>query len=118
MEKIDSRKLSPEQRYAQRKFAIRLKKSGKKHQEISEITGVRANTISSWIKSYRLGGFEALKENKRGVKSEDKKLLSDTQELEIQKMITDTMPDQLKLSYGLWTRSCKKNSLKENLELF
>jgi len=95
MEKIDSRKLSPEQRYAQRKFAIRLKKSGKKHQEIAKIIGVRANTISSWIKSYRLGGFKALKENKCGVKSEDKKLLSDTQELEIQKMITDTMPDQL-----------------------
>ena len=108
MEKIDSRKLTAEERYAQRKFAIRLKISGKKHQEISKIIGVRANTISSWIKSYNLGGLKALKEKKRGVKSEDKKLLSDAQELEIQKMITDTMPDQVKLPYGLWTRKAVK----------
>ncbi len=78
---------------------------------------MRANTISSWIKSYRLGGFKALKEKNRGVKSEDKKLLSDSQELEIQKMITDTMPDQLKLSYGLWTRKAVKELVEREFDI-
>jgi len=40
---------------------------------------------------------------KRGVKSEDRKLLNKDQEAAIQKMIIDVMPDQLKLDYALWT---------------
>lgn len=43
-------------------------------------------------------------DKKRGVKSEDKKLLSENHEKVIQKMTLDTMPDQLSLPYGLWTR--------------
>lgn len=42
------------------------------------------------------------------VKSEDKKLLSATQELAIQKMILDKMPNQLKLDFALWTRKAVK----------
>jgi len=108
MEKIDSRKISADERFIKRKLSVRLKKSGKTHREIAEIIGVREATISSWINSYKKDGIKALKDKKRGAISEDRKYLSNTQELEIQKMITDTMPDQLKLSYGLWTRGAVK----------
>jgi transposase len=112
MEKIDLRKLSVEQRNSQRKLAIRLHKSGKNYSYIAKIIGTYPDLISSWVKTYKQGGMKALIEKKRGVKSEDKKLLSNAQELEIQKMITDTMPDQLKLAYGLWTRKAVKELIE------
>lgn len=66
--------------------------------------GVRPNTITSWVKQYEEKGSKGFIEKKRGVKSTDKKLLSDEQEREVQRLITDTMPDQLKLDFALWTR--------------
>lgn len=49
---------------------------------------------------------------KRGAKSENKKLLNSSQEIEIQDMITDTMPDQLKLDYALWTTKAIKELIE------
>ena len=54
------------------------------------------------MKAYNLEGCKGLKDNVRGVKSEDKKLLSKNQEKEIQQMIVDVMPNQLKLNSALW----------------
>ena len=43
----------------------------------------------------------------------DKKLLRAKLETEIQRMITDTMPDQLKLPYALWTRKAVKEHIEK-----
>jgi transposase len=108
MEKIDFRTLSEQEQLGFRKQAIKLIKSGRKKGEVAEIIGVRGGSISEWWKNYKATGMKGLLSKKRGVKSEDKKLLSTQQEHVIQKMITDTMPDQLKLDYGLWTRKAVK----------
>ncbi|RRD55128.1 IS630 family transposase, partial [Tannerella forsythia] len=70
---------------------MRLKKSGRSQKEIAQIIGIRPATICQWCKDYEHEGQKGLIAKKRGVKSEDKKLLSDSQELLIQKMITDTI---------------------------
>lgn len=108
MEKMDFRKLGREERYRFRKRAISLINSGKRQKEIAVLYGVRAATVNDWVKFYKLFGNEGLKDKSRGVKSEDKKLLSSKQERLVQKMILDTMPDQLKLPYSLWTRKAVK----------
>src|SRR5680860_924430 len=108
MEKIDYRKLTSSERYQFRKRAVTLVKSGKKQKEVASLFGVRTATVSSWMKAFNLNGNKGLKDNVRGVKSEDKKLLSKNQEQQIQKMIIDVMPDQLKLNYALWTRKAVK----------
>jgi transposase len=108
MENMDFRKLSGNERYIIRRRAIILIKSGKKKKEVALIFGVRANTVTDWVKSYKTSGLNGLKDTVRGVKSEDKKLLSKKQEKEIQNLILDTMPDQLKLPYSLWTRKAVK----------
>ena len=108
MEKMDFRKLSSEERYILRLRGINLIKLGKKQKEVASIFGVRTSTVSSWMKAYKAEGLKGLKDNSRGVKSEDRKLLSAKQEKEIQRMILDTMPDQLKLPYSLWTRKAVK----------
>lgn len=104
MEKTDFRKLSDQERLSFRKQAIKLIKSGRKKGEVSDIIGVRPATITEWWKSYQSEGLKGLTAKKKGVRPEDKKLLSDRQELEIQKMIVDKMPEQLKLDFALWTR--------------
>lgn len=108
MDKMDFRKLSSEQRYSFRLRAINLINSGKKQKEIATLFGVRPNTVGDWVKAYKAEGLKGLRDQTRGVKSEDKKLLTNKIEKKVQKMITDTMPDQLKLPYALWTRKAVK----------
>lgn len=106
MEKEDFRTLEDTVRSSYRKKAITLIKKGVKKGEIAILFGVNKNTISNWCKHYETTG--SFKSKKKGVKSEDKKLLSNKQEQELQKMIIDKMPDQLKLDYALWTRKAVK----------
>lgn len=109
MEKLDLRTLSEQERLLLRKQAIKLIfKSGKKQKEVAHIIGVRETTVSGWKKSYLSEGSQGLKEKKRGVKSEDLRLLTSEQEKRLQFMIVDTMPDQLKLDFALWTRKAVK----------
>ena len=117
MEKIDFRTLSSEERYGFRKRAISLIKSGKKQKDIAELFGVRTTTVSDWKKSHKLLGDKGLRDRPRGPKSEDVKLLSKYQERLIQKMIIDTMPDQLKLSFSLWTRKAVKELVERELKV-
>jgi transposase len=109
MEKIDFRTLSEQEQLSFRKQAIKLIKSGRPKGEVAQIIGVRNASITEWWKNYKALGIKGLTTKKRGVKSEDKKLLSAKQEQEIQRMITDTMPDQLKLDFALWTRKAVKD---------
>jgi transposase len=104
MEKIDFRTLDEVARLAFRKRAISLIKSGHSKGHVASIIGVKAGTISEWWKNYQSQGSKGLVAKKNGAKSEDKKLLNNAQELAIQKMIVDKMPDQLKLDFALWTR--------------
>ncbi len=104
MEKEDFRKIKDDIRDPIRNQAIRMIKKGIMKKEVASILGVHVNTITNWVKKYRNQGSKGLKGMKRGVKSEDKKLLSSLHERQVQDMICDTMPDQLKLPYALWTR--------------
>jgi transposase len=112
MEKIDFRTLTNTEKYNIRKRGINLKKAGKTQKFIAQVFGVREGTVGDWLKAYKSEGLKGLKDKKRGVSSEDKKLISSIQEKQIQNMIIDTMPDQLKLPYALWTR----NAVKELVE--
>jgi transposase len=115
MEKTDFRSVDSATRNEIRKRAIRLITSGTQKKKVAEIFGVNQNTITNWVKKHNASGTKGLKDKVRGVKSEDKKLLGAAQEKQIQLMITDTMPDQLKLSYGLWTRKAVKELVLREL---
>ena len=106
MEKEDFRTIDDTIRSSYRKKAIALIKKGFKKGDVAILFGVNKNTVSNWVKHYNETG--SFKSNKKGVKSEDKKLLSLSQEKSIQLMIVDKMPDQLKLDYALWTRKAVK----------
>lgn len=108
MEKMDFRSVDSSTRKEIRKRAIKMIAKGAQKKKVAEIFGVNPNSITNWVKKHKVLGLKGLVDNKRGVKSEDVKLLTARQEKEVQKMILDTMPDQLKLPYSLWTRKAVK----------
>lgn len=103
MEKIDARKLTTEAQQLLRNQAIRLRKSGRKYKEISEIIGVHSSTICAWCKAYEREGSKAIRIKKRGRPTGSCRTLTPEQEKEIQSVIWDKCPDQLKLPFALWT---------------
>ena len=117
MEKLDFRTLSSQERLSYRKRAISLIKSGKSKKDVAIIFGVRHNTVCEWVKQYNLKGAKGLHDSKRGMKSENKRLLSIKQENQIQDLILDTMPDQLKLPYALWTRKAVIELIKREFDI-
>jgi len=108
MKEIDYRRLPEQERLSFRKQAIRLINKGEKKGKVAELLCVRPETISQWCKRHNTDGVKGLVSKKKGVKSEDKKLLNYEQETAIQKMIVDKMPDQLKLNFALWIRRAVK----------
>ena len=104
MEKIDARKLSTDAQQQLRYQVIRLRKQGRKHAEISAITGVSRSTCSTWWTLYKNEGNKAIKIKKRGRPTGSCRKLNKEQEKEIKKAIRDKCPDQLKLPFALWTR--------------
>ena len=52
-----------------------------------------------------------------GAKLENRELLSDKQERHTQKLITDSMPDELKLNFALLTRKAEKEWVARELRI-
>lgn len=115
MEKMDFRGVDSKTRNVIRKRAIQKIQSGLRKKEVASLYGVNPNTITNWVRKHKLDGTKGLEDNVRGVRSEDKKLLTLLQEKSIQSMILDTMPDQLKLPYALWTRGAVKELMEREL---
>ena len=115
MEREDFRTIDDTIRSSYRKKAFALINKGVKKGDIAILFGVNKNTVSNWCKQYESTG--SFKSKKKGVKSEDKKLLSNDQEKSIQLMIVDKMPDQLKLDYALWTRKAVKELVEREFKV-
>lgn len=113
--KQDARKLQKEAREQLRLNIISMVNAGHKKGEIAKVLGVDKNTVSNTCKRYKADGLSGLKDKKPGVSSESASLLNDKQEKLIQKLITDTMPDQLKLDFALWTRKAVKELIEREL---
>lgn len=112
MEKLDLRSAHQSTKLDLRKRAIRLLEQGKSQREVSRLLGVNKNSVNSWNIKYKREGLSGLKEKPRGHKKGYGRLLSYEKEKKIQKMITEKMPDQLKLPFALWTRQAIKDLIK------
>ncbi len=104
MEKLDLRTATKETKEAIRLRAIRLLKKGKTQKEVALLLCVNKNSVYTWNKNYKKSGYKGLKEKQQGHKKGLGRLLTYEQEKQVQNLIIDKMPDQLKLSFALWTR--------------
>lgn len=105
MDKIDMRKLGYEGLRTLRDQVIRHKKKGLQGKEIAGLMGISESQVSRIWSSYRKGGVTAITPKVRGRKTGEQTLLSKEKEAEIRKIIIDRTPDQLKMSFLLWTRT-------------
>ena len=104
MPKRDARNLSPSQLDELRSRAIALWKMGCNRRAIAALLEVHYNSVGRWVSAFEIEGPGAILSAKRGRKAGGSRSLSSSQELSVQKMITDKTPDQLKMPFALWTR--------------
>ena len=81
-----------------------MRKRGKKLYEIEEAVSLSRTTVCKALKTYREGGWKALRGKQRGTKMGENRNLNPDQEASVQAKIIDRRPEQLKLDFALWTR--------------
>ena len=113
MNTIDARTLNQQTQYELRKQVVRLRKKGLDNKTISEIVGLSQCHISTICKKYERGGLDAIKPGLRGRRHGAQRELTAEQEVGIQKLLVDKTPDQLKLSFALWTRDAVRLAIKQ-----
>jgi transposase len=104
MEKIDSRGLPDAVLNERRRRAVRLREAGIAVRQVAEQCELSTHTVVDAHKAYRRGGWSAVKVKRSGRPVGSGRQLTADQEKKIQQLIQDRTPDQLKLSYALWTR--------------
>lgn len=88
-----------------------LKKRLGTQSQASEIFGLHIRSVNRMWSKYKLGGSRNIKEKKRGVQGGKK--INGKQAAEVRKLIKEKLPDQLKLSFGLWTREAVQQLILE-----
>lgn len=117
MRKFDLRRATESETLAIKMRAISMHKNGKKNTEIIECLGINKNSITNWIKAYKKQGKKGLVSKPRGIRQGENRLLNVSQENQVQKWITDKMPDQMKLPFGLWTRKAVQQLIMDQYKI-
>lgn len=105
MPQRDARSLPAAAQEEKRHIAIRLRQEGRTFAEIGESVGVHWATVHGWWRRYEEGGIEALASRRRGRRPGTNRRLTPVQERTLQGLISDKTPDQLRMSFALWTRA-------------
>jgi len=111
MEILNARQLGTAELFERRKQAIAMHKSGMTCLEIAPLVGAHRNTVGQWIHLWEEGGDKALKPALPGRPIGSGRRLSPIQEREIQQLMQDRCPDQLKLNFALWTREAVRQAV-------
>lgn len=110
----DGRKLSSEQQLIIRQAAVRMVCiEGFKKIHAARALGISATVVGKAVSLYEEGGWDALELGKRGRRPEEQSKLVGHQCATIVKLITDSTPDQFKMSFVLWTAAAVRDLVSE-----
>lgn len=113
MEKIDSRTLSVEALNERRRRAVKMRLQGVSLKETATQCEMSRTTVIAAVKAYEAGGWSAVDIERPGRPSGVGRTLSTEQEREVQRLIRDRTPDQLKMVYALWTRQAVAELIRD-----
>lgn len=106
--------MSPKQQETLRFTAVRaVFEEGMTQRAAARLVGVTRPEVNKWCRKYEKFGWDALRAKKRGRKPEVQKALQPHQCATIVRLITDNMPDQLKMPFVLWTRAAVRDLIEE-----
>lgn len=105
METTDMRSLPRDARHERRVQVIRLRNAGMTYDAIAAQTGLSRTGVFDICKRHAEGGAQALRDAIGGRKIGEGRVLTVEQEREVQRLIQDKTPDQIKLPYALWSRN-------------
>lgn len=104
MDKIDSRKLPLAALNERRRRAVKMRLDGATLKDTAAQCEMSRTTVIAAVKAFQEGGWKAVKVDRGGRPVGSGRTLSAWQECEVQRLIRDRTPDQLKMVYALWTR--------------
>lgn len=111
--RVNAQKASEETQYEIRKAIVRMLKKGMKGREIAKLLDVSEGHVSNVKKAYAENGIAGIKPKHQGRKYGEKRILTPEQEKEIQQIIIDKDPLQLKFKECMWTRNNIRQLIKE-----
>ncbi|KVD54273.1 hypothetical protein WI86_10325 [Burkholderia ubonensis] len=117
MEKRDMRSLPCEAREERRRQVISLRKRGWTYDEIADHTELSRTGVFDICKRYALDGATALRDKPSGRAVNRGRALTEQQEVDIRVLLRDQMPDQLKMSFALWTRHAVRELIRQRCGL-
>lgn len=111
MKKTKARKRSNKDAQEARRYLVvdYLKKRKGTHKEAAALFGLSKSGVGKIWTRYKAKGRRGLSNKKRGIR--DGKKITGDQAAEVRRLIKDKMPDQLKRSFGLWTREAVQQLL-------
>ena len=102
--KPDARKLDIATQTHLRRSVVQAVRGGMSQTRAARVFGVSLRAVSKWMALDRAGGLRALKPKRRGRRAGEGRL-NRVQLARIRQLIIDSLPDQLKLPFYLWTRA-------------
>ena len=105
MESVDGRSLSADALHERHRAIVRAFKRGLNKAEVSRQLGVSYSAVCTTIWAYEREGAKALAPETRGRRSGTGRRLDDEQAAHIRRLICDKRPEQLKMSFALWSRA-------------
>lgn len=102
--KVDARKLDAATQTHLRRSVVQAVRAGMSQTEAAKVFGVSLRAVNKWVGLQKSGGLRALKQKQRGRRAGEGRL-NPAQGKRVRQLIIDSLPDQLKLPFYLWTRA-------------
>lgn len=113
MDRIDSRRLPLDALNERRRRAVKMRLQGTSLKDTATQCEMSRTTVIAALKAYEAGGWKAVDVDRGGRPTGSGRTLSVEQEREVQRLIRDRTPDQLKMVYALWTRQAVAELIRE-----